>query len=54
MSRKTGLIISWNWTRGYGIVQEQELPTYDKDDIVMVIKQFLVCFENKLSEYCNL
>jgi len=39
MSRKTGLIISWNWTRNYGIVQEQELPTYDKGDIVMVLDE---------------
>ena len=37
MSRKTGLIISWNWTRNYGIVQEQEQTTYTKGDIVMVM-----------------
>jgi len=37
MSRKTGLIISWNWARNYGIVQEQEQTIYTKGDIVMVM-----------------
>tara|TARA_B110000495_G_C22898864_1_gene524470 strand:+ start:537 stop:950 length:414 start_codon:yes stop_codon:yes gene_type:complete len=37
MSRKTGLIISWNWSRGYGIVQEQEQTVYEKDTIIMVM-----------------
>lgn len=38
MTRKTGLIISWNWTRNYGIVQEQEQTRYEKGDIVMVME----------------
>ena len=37
MPRKTGLIISWNWTRGYGIVQEQGPTVYDEGGLIMAM-----------------
>jgi hypothetical protein len=46
MSRKTGLIISWNWTRAYGIVQEQEQTTYNKGDIVMVMTKDMAQYDD--------
>ena len=46
MPRKTGLIISWNWTRGYGIVQEQDVSVYTKGDKVMVMTKDMEAFED--------
>ena len=38
MPTKTGLIVSWNWTRGYGIIQEQQPTKYKKNDIIKIMK----------------
>lgn len=46
MTRKTGLIISWNWTRNYGIVQEQEQTRYAKGDIVMVMEPDMESYDD--------
>ena len=46
MPRKTGLMISWNWTRAYGIVQEQEQTIYEQGDIVMVMDQDMDSYDD--------
>lgn len=38
MPTKTGLIVSWNWTRGYGIIQEQQPTKYKTNDIIKIMK----------------
>ena len=46
MTRKTGLIISWNWTRNYGIIQEQEQTRYTKGDVVMVMEPHMDSYDD--------
>ena len=39
-------MISWNWTRAYGIVQEQEQTIYEQGDIVMVMDQDMDSYDD--------